>query len=142
MAAQTEGRQLGDESYETAGERGGSGAVVFGRNIFINARYLNINGLIRSGRPNREVTIDPDRQIANPDYDPWLAWAYRILGWDYSEEPYVTLGEKFARMEYFILTAADKEIVMKALDGGCGKVPNLVIAACTNFILSALPSAP
>ena len=36
----------------------GGGTTVAGNNIFITARYLNLNGILQSGRPDRTVTLD------------------------------------------------------------------------------------
>ena len=38
----------------------GGGTTVAGNNIFITARYLNLNGTLQSGRPDRSVTLDDD----------------------------------------------------------------------------------
>ncbi|WP_439538023.1 beta strand repeat-containing protein [Methyloversatilis sp.] len=42
----------------------GNGApTIAGNNIFISARYLNINGLLQSGIPDRSITIDADARV-------------------------------------------------------------------------------
>jgi filamentous hemagglutinin family protein len=49
----------------------GNGApTIAGNNIFISARYLNINGLLQSGIPDRSITIDADARV-NLDIGPY-----------------------------------------------------------------------
>ncbi|MCQ9378541.1 leukotoxin LktA family filamentous adhesin [Methyloversatilis sp. XJ19-49] len=49
----------------------GNGApTIAGNNIFISARYLNINGLLQSGLPDRSITIDADARV-NLDIGPY-----------------------------------------------------------------------
>jgi hypothetical protein len=47
-----------------ADQRIGNGApTIAGNNIFISARYLNINGLLQSGIPDRSITLDADARV-------------------------------------------------------------------------------
>ncbi|MDP3454658.1 leukotoxin LktA family filamentous adhesin, partial [Methyloversatilis sp.] len=51
-------------SGRVADERiGNGGPTIAGNNIFISARYLNINGLLQSGVPDRSITIDADARV-------------------------------------------------------------------------------
>jgi hypothetical protein len=51
-----------DSFYNTAGEPYGLQNVptVAGNNIFLTARYLNLNGIVQSGRADRSVTLGAD----------------------------------------------------------------------------------
>uniref|UniRef100_UPI00313D2F0D hypothetical protein n=1 Tax=Proteus mirabilis TaxID=584 RepID=UPI00313D2F0D len=41
----------------TEARNGTGGPTIAGNNIFISARYLNINGLLQSGLPDRNIVI-------------------------------------------------------------------------------------
>ena len=43
-------------------DREGTGQIIAGNRVYISARYLNINGLIQSGRPVKSITLDTQAQ--------------------------------------------------------------------------------
>jgi hypothetical protein len=49
--------QANKTDREVSGERGGSGATIAGRNVFIEAQFLNINGLIQSGLSDQTLLL-------------------------------------------------------------------------------------
>lgn len=47
----------------TEARNGTGGPTIAGNNIFISARYLNINGLLQSGLPDRSIVIGDDARV-------------------------------------------------------------------------------
>ncbi len=43
-------------------------SIIVGNNVYISARYLNINGTIQSGKPARSVTLESDLNILIADF--------------------------------------------------------------------------
>ena len=56
--------------YHTGGNPSGAqdSAQIAGNNIFINARYLNLNGTLQSGRADRSVTLTSDMDALIADF--------------------------------------------------------------------------
>ena len=64
LDASTSGTPESRENSVAVG-RNGSGSAIAGNNIFISARYLNINGLIQSGIQDFEITIPNATALTN-----------------------------------------------------------------------------
>jgi filamentous hemagglutinin family protein len=60
--------EIGKADRTVAGSRVGQGSIIAGNNVFISARYLNINGTIQSGIP--DWSLDLDSGLA-ADMDAW-----------------------------------------------------------------------
>ncbi len=60
--------ETGKTDRTVAGSRSGQGSIIAGNNVFISARYLNINGTVQSGIP--DWGLDLDSSLA-ADMDAW-----------------------------------------------------------------------
>ncbi|MDR3566097.1 MAG: leukotoxin LktA family filamentous adhesin [Negativicutes bacterium] len=54
---QVTGSDFSSSSSSVAAERDGSGVIAAGGNIFVSARYVNVNGTLQSGYPDFDATI-------------------------------------------------------------------------------------
>lgn len=67
-ASEASASEVGKTARTVAGSRVGQGSIIAGNNVFISARYLNINGTVQSGIP--DWSLDLDASLA-ADMDAW-----------------------------------------------------------------------